>query len=736
MITITNLTFKLDTDNTSYIMRVLPTGQLEQLHYGRYISGNGVSDALGEKHPVGYANTVAYSQQDVTFCLDQLPTELSGVGKGDFREPAIELTGDDGCFVTDFGYHSHRVTQGHPAIKGLPSAYGDCETLEITLLDPISGCTLLLSYHLFAHCDIITRQTLLTAGDKPVTVRRVMSMQLDLHGSNYRMVTFNGAWAREMQPEEQPLRCGRFVIDAKSGVSSNLHNPFFMIKGSDCTETAGDCWAFNLIYSGNHCQIAEVSPHGRTRLLSGINPHCFAHRLEAGEQFAAPEAVLGYSHNGAGGISRSMHDFVRGHIVRGEWKKMPRPVLVNSWEANYFDIDEDKLVAQAHKAHALGAELYVVDDGWFGKRNNDTTSLGDWFENPSKLPGGLARLAERFASIPMALGLWVEPEMVSVESELYKAHPDWALAVPASHHSMGRNQLVLDLSRDEVCDYMIQRMTAVIGSADISYIKWDMNRNLSDVYSVCAGHNGDLFHRYTLGYYRIMQAVTERFPKVLFEGCAGGGNRFDLGVLCYMPQIWLSDNTDVHCRAAIQRGASYGYPQSVVAAHLSDCPNHQTGRTASLSSRFAVAAMGLLGYELDVTTLGTDDADVVHRQIEFYKQHRLLLQYGTQHRLDIDDDNFTAWITVSGDKSEAIVLLYQQLFVPNTPPPLLRLRGLDPKRSYRINELSSRGEIATASGDLLCYAGLRLGQIVPVDGLSPNALVLPDFGAVLLHLTS
>lgn len=725
--------FHLDTAHTSYLFRRLPTGQLEQLYYGRRV-GDAGGDALWEKHPLGYGNTVAYSASDATLSLEQLCLEHSGVGKGDFRAPMVELSREDGCRVTDFRYAAHRIYEGSAPIPGLPSAYGANQTLEVDLLDGITGCAMTLFYHVFEDCDVIARHARLTAGTERVTVHRAMSLQVDLPWSGGTVTSFHGAWIREMVPERVPLRRGAYVGESRTGTSSSHCNPLLLLEREDCGQDWGDCYGFNLVYSGNHMELAEVSPQGRTRILCGLSPFCFSHRLAPGESFETPEAVMTYSHRGRGGVSAHFHDFVRAHIVRGHWKERPRPVLVNSWEANYFDFDEEKLVAQATRAAQLGCELYVVDDGWFAGRNGDATSLGDWTPDGAKLPHGLAGLAARFAQIPIALGLWIEPEMVSPQSALFRAHPDWALGVPGTEPSMGRNQLVLDLSREEVCDYLIDTFIALLSSADISYVKWDMNRNLSDLFSRETGHNPDLFHRYTLGYYRVMEAVTARFPQVLFEGCSAGGNRFDLGVLCYMPQLWTSDNTDALCRVDIQNGALYGYPPSVMGCHVSVCPNHYTARTVPLWSRFAVAAFGLLGYELDVTALSAEEAEVVRRQITFYKEHRTLFQFGRLCRLDLCNDNFSGWLVLSADRREGVAVLFQRLCQPGAAPPVLRFKELDAGTRYTVRALGPGGATYTAGGDLLCHAGLRLPQSVPTRPGPPGALSLPDFAAVIYTL--
>ena len=437
-----------------------------------------------------------------------------------------------------------------------------------------------------------------------------------------------------MNRNDHNVVCGKIVNASVTGTSSNRANPFVMLAPAETTEDAGDCFGFNLIYSGNHYEACEYNAFGKLRLVSGINPMGFSYQIGVGESFESPEAVMTYSPDGYNGMSQNMHAFVRECIVRGTWKKKERPVLLNSWEAAYFDINERKLLKLAKAARDVGIELFVMDDGWFGERNDDKTSLGDWYVNPKKLPDGVSGLCKKINDLGLSFGIWVEPEMINVESNLYKEHPDWTMDIPGKNHAEGRNQRMLDLANPEVVDYMIASMSNLFASANIAYVKWDMNRIVSDCYSkyLPAKRQGETMHRYVLGLYRMMDELTKRFPEILFEGCASGGNRFDLGILCFFPQIWASDNTDAVYRVNGMNGYSYGYPMSVMGAHVSSCPNHQTLRTTPLETRFAVAAFGVLGYECNLCDMKKEDLEEIRKQIALYKEWRNVLQYGTFYR--------------------------------------------------------------------------------------------------------
>ena len=617
-----------------------------------------------------------------------------------------------------------------------------------------------------------------------------MSMMLDLDAGSYMMTTFNGAWTREMARSATPLLAGKHVNGTVSGVSSNRANPFFMIHAPHTTEDHGAVYGFNLVYSGSHMEAAEVSPFGKVRIMTGINPEGFSWELKPGGSFHAPEAVMTFSKAGFNGMSRNMHHFVREHIVRGEWKKKPRPVLLNSWEASYFKINENKLLSLAKAGRAVGIELFVMDDGWFGERDNDEKALGDWDVNLKKLPHGLKGIADKIRALGMKFGLWVEPEMISTESRLYRDHPDWAMDIPGHMHSEGRNQRFLDLTRTEVQDYVIEAMTKVFGSADISYVKWDMNRSMTDIYSkeLPPDRQGETAHRYVLGLYRVMRTLTERFPEILFEGCASGGNRFDLGILSFFPQIWASDDSDAIARTEIQTGYSYGYPMSTVAAHVSDVPNHQTLRRTPLTTRFNVAAFGVLGYECNICDMKKEEKEELRQQIGFYKKWRDVFFSGSFYRgrsigRGLEDNtysllgpgagNVTEWTVVSPDGHKAVGMLLQLLTRPDTQTEIYHAKGLLPDAGYHFRNLEKKYSIKDLGslintqtpvhvkpdsmlhnmlakkvkldgetedvvmyGDALMEAGVHLAQAFSATGLSGEVRHMPDFASRLYIMES
>lgn len=696
--------FLLSTANTSYAFRVTDSGHLEHLHYGRKIrfpegkGGKGL-EALVEQHAFTPGNTLAYSEAHGNFTLEDICLEMSSLGKGDIREPFIELIHGDGSRTSDFLYDSFSIAKGKTVSEILPSSYDEqdeVEHLTVTLKDKQYNLTLELHYYVFEDCDVITRVAkLINTGDSDVELTRLMSLQLDFPTAEYQLTTFTGAWAREMCMHTIPVRSGKVVNASNTGTSSNRANPFVMLSKEKTDEDAGDCYGFNLIYSGNHYEAAEVSCFGKTRFVSGINPQGFSFTIAPGEVFETPEAVMSYSHEGFNGLSGHMHEFVREHIVRGEWKYKARPVLLNSWEAAYFDINERKLLQLAKAGKEVGIELFVMDDGWFGERDDDTRSLGDWDVNLKKLPGGVAGLCKKVNALGLDFGIWVEPEMVNVNSKLYEAHPEWVMQIPGKPHSEGRNQRVLDLTRTEVQDFIIEKMSEVFSSANIAYVKWDMNRNFGDVFSQAlpADRQGEVCHRYQLGLYRCMRELTKRFPEILFEGCCSGGNRFDLGILSYFPQIWASDDTDAVMRCAMQTAYSYGYPMSVVGAHVSACPNHQTLRVTPLESRFQVAAFGVLGYECNLCDMKKEDREAITVQIALYKAWREVLQRGRFYRgrtgnasnvLDYSGQRITEWTCVSEDKKRAVGFIMQNLCMPNMHFDYYRAKGLQEEKYYHF----------------------------------------------------
>ena len=766
--------FILETKNTSYIFGVTESGHPEHLYYGKRIEIQSSADCavFREKREFELGNCIAYSKEHPMTLLEDMMLEFSSQGHGDLREPFVALTRADGSRSCDFLYHSDKLDNEKPGLDGLPSAYsesGKTEHLCVALRD--GELTLELHYCVYPSCDVITRSAVLRNEGGEVRLGRLLSTQLDLPESGMSVTSFHGAWAREMNKSTVDLGAGKLVIESRAGCSSNRANPFFMVHSPEATEDAGGVYGFNLIYSGNHYSAVEVNAYGKTRIVSGIQPEGFEWLLKKGESFQTPEAVMTFSERGFSGQSENMHCFVKRHIVRGEWAGKPRPVLLNSWEACYFNISERGLVALAKSGRDLGVELFVMDDGWFGSRDNDSSSLGDWEPNPKKLPGGLKGLGEKITALGLRFGIWVEPEMVNTESGLYRKHPDWAMAIEGRLHSEGRNQRVLDLANPAVQDFLISKMTEVFSSADISYVKWDMNRVFSDVYSpyLPPERQGETAHRYILGLYRVMEVLTKRFPGILFEGCASGGNRFDLGILCYFPQIWASDNTDPLCRAVIQEGYSYGYPQSCIGAHVSTSPNHQTLRETSLLTRFGVAAFGVLGYELDARDLGAEQKKIIRKQIEQYKDWREVFQNGRFYRLTTG--NIREWICVSEDRRRAAGLVLQELTQPNTQSGRFYAKGLDPELSYSFRNLPERVDVKrfgslintvapvhirqdsqlhyaitkayrmngeslslTASGETLMKAGAALPPMYSGTGFNDKVRVFPDFACRLYFM--
>ena len=688
-----NNVFHLQTKKTSYILRALPSGQIEGMYYGKRIRNHDDFTFIYDKHECGYSNATPRSQKDTSLSLDHIALEYSAYGKGDYRVPAMQISTQETGFTTDFLFKAAFVSNNKPQLHGLPSSYGESQTLTITLEDKILGAELLMFYTVFEDCNVITRSVrLYNKSGKPFNVKSLMSMQLDLQRGDYTVLTYDGAWIRERYKHEHKLESGCFSIGSITGTSSNRHNPFFAIKSGNCDENKGECYGFNLVYSGNHIARAEISSHGLLRIQNGINPFEFDWLLSPEECLDSPESVMTFSAEGLNGMSINMHRFVKEHIVRGYWKDKERPILVNNWEATYFNFNETKILNIAKATKEIGGEMFVLDDGWFGKRNNDKSSLGDWYVNKKKLPSGIDGIAKKVNDLGLKFGLWVEPEMVSPDSDLYRAHPDWAIKTDVYEPSQGRNQLVLDLTNPDVVEYLANTLTDVFRYGNIEYVKWDNNRQMSDVFSHRKdARSGEFFHRYMLGLYSLWQTLNERFPQILFEACSSGGNRFDLGTFCYMPQCWTSDNTDALERIYIQSGTSYGYPQSVMTMHVACSPSFACIRQSGVEHRFNVSAFGLLGYELDVTNLSKFDKAAIKKQIEYYKKHRRLLQFGDFYRIgDFFKDNIAKWQIVSTDKSESILGYFVNRVTPNWGNDVIRFEGLNEDADY---ELSNRTQL-------------------------------------------
>jgi len=704
-----NRTYYLQSGKTSYVMQIVKDGYLAHAYWGRSIRGTAVHRMTPSAWRPSFNPTPF--PEDERFSLDTLPQEYPGYGTSDFRSPAYQVRLANGATACEFKVKEHRIVPGKPALASLPAVYVEAEdeaqTLEIVLEDEAARLRLIARYTAFRDHDAVARSVeLVNLGDAPVRVQRLLSASVDFPHANFEAVHLWGTWARERHIARRALMPGVQAIESRRGASSHQHNPFLAIVSPDANEDQGDVYAFSLVYSGSFLAQAEVDQFAAARVSIGLNPFDFEWLLEGGQSLQSPEAVLVYSPEGLGGMSRTFHRLYRTRLCRGAYRDKERPILINNWEATYFDFNAEKLMNIVRAAKELGLELFVLDDGWFGRRNDDKRSLGDWFVNEDKLPEGLEGLAAQVNEQGLSFGLWVEPEMISPDSDLYRAHPDWCLHVPDRRRTLGRHQLVLDFSRQDVRDYIVQRLTAVFSSTPIAYVKWDMNRNMTEIGSALLPpeRQRETAHRYMLGLYEVLEKITSAFPNILFESCSGGGGRFDPGMLYYMPQTWTSDDTDAIERLKIQYGTSLVYPISSMGSHVSAVPNHQVHRTTPLATRGHVAMSGNFGYELDLSKLSDEEKAEIARQVEEYKGLRGLVQQGDFYRLlSPFEGNDTAWQFVSADKSEAYAVFVRTLAVPNGPLARLRLKGLDPNRNYRL-----RGTEEVFGGDELMYAGLPL----------------------------
>ncbi len=688
-----NKTFNLQTKNTSYVMGVFSDKILLNLHYGKKIKNyrHEVTDT-GTLRETAFSPS--YESADAITVTNCLPTEYPCYGSADFRTPAFHAEYENGSAITRLDYAGYRIYDGKKPVEGLPSTYvekdSEAQTLEITLRDELTGLEVILFYTVFEAFDAIVKSVKIKnkTGQK-VKLKSVISATSYLRDKRFEFVHLAGAWARERHIQKTPLTSGSISVDSKRVASSHHHSPFMALARPEATETAGEVYGYSLIYSGNFIAQAEVDPNDIVRVNMGINPFGFSWLLEDGEEFNAPETVSVYSAKGFGDMSRTFHKLYRTRLCRGKWRDLERPVLINNWEATYFDFNEEKILNIAKKAQSLGVELMVLDDGWFGKRNDDTTSLGDWTVDRNKLPNGIDGLAEKVTELGMKFGLWFEPEMISEESELYRKHPDWCIHAEGRPRTLGRNQLVLDLSRADVCEYIVEAVSDVLKSAPISYVKWDMNRNISEIGSakLPAERMQELPHRYMLGLYGILEKLTNMFPEVLFEGCSGGGGRFDAGMLPYFPQYWTSDDTDAIERLYIQHGTSMVMPSSTMGAHVSAVPNHQVGRTTPIETRGNVAMMGQFGYELDLSTLSDEEIETVKKQIETYKEIRETIHKGDMYRLRSPfEGRDAAWEYVSEDKSRAVLMYCTIMGRVQGELTCVRFEGLDENAEYRDSE--------------------------------------------------
>lgn len=719
--------FHLYNDEISYIIQILPNKQLGNLYYGK---------RLEDKEDYGYLmergfHPMAIYLQEGDISLQFTRQEYPSYGTTDFHYPAFEIEQENGSRVSKFEYQSHEIYSGKKPLQGLPATYvedkDEADSLEITLFDSVSKTKLILSYTIFRDFAAITRNAFfLQEGEETMFLNKALSVSIDLPDYDYEMIHFSGSWSRERSMKTRKLEQGVQSIHSLRGSSSAEHNPFFMLKRPNTVEDMGEVYGFSLVYSGNFLAQAEVDSHNTTRVTMGIHPDTFRWVLKKGEYFQTPEVVMVYSDRGIGWMSQNYHRLYRKRLARGYWRDRERPILINNWEATEFNFDEEKIIKIATTAQKVGVELFVLDDGWFGNRNNDRAGLGDWYVNQEKIPSGITGLAERIEKLGMKFGLWFEPEMVNKDSDLYRNHPDWIIATPGRSHSQGRNQYVLDYSRPEVVDYIYGMISKLLKEAHISYIKWDMNRYITECYSEAFSKDrqGEVMHRYVLGVYSLYERLTSQFPNILFESCSSGGARFDPGILYYAPQTWTSDNTDASDRMKIQYSTSFVYPLSSMGAHVSACPNGLTGRVIPIETRANVAFFGAFGYELDLSLLSSEELDKVKQQITFYKESRKLFQQGLFFRLKNPyDHKENAWMVAAEDGREAIVGYYRIVNETNGGYTRLRLRGLNPKSRYMI---AGRNE-GYYYGNELMNAGL----VIRWEDFIPRGV---DNSSVIYHL--
>ncbi|MDT8716217.1 alpha-galactosidase [Clostridium sp. 19966] len=714
--------FKLDAKGTSYIMAIVDEEQfLGHVYFGEKLPDEDVNYLMRlEESPF----VPSKNNRDRMSFLDCFPTEYSTSGLGDFRESCLQVRTNAGMTACGISYASHKIYAGKPKLKGLPATFGDekeCTTLEVTCIDKHLNLEIVLIYTVFENLDVITRSVRVkNCADESIELTRVLSACVDFDRIDMDVITLHGSWARERHINRRGVTLGVQSISSARGESSHQMNPFLAVLDKTATEDSGEVYGFNFVYSGNFLAQTEGSQFDSTRVVMGINPFDFGWKLEPQEEFAAPEVVMVYSNEGIGKMSRTFHDLYRNHLIRGEYKDKKRPILINNWEATYFDFNTEKLLNIAKEASKLGIEMLVMDDGWFGNRSSDNSALGDWVVNEEKINGGLKYLVDEVNKLGMKFGIWFEPEMISPDSDLFRAHPDWCIHIDGRVGTLCRNQYVLDLSREEVREYVYESLRKILTSANIEYVKWDMNRQLSDVGNsiLPADRQREIWHRYMLGVYELMDRLTSEFPHVLLENCSGGGARLDPGMLYYSPQIWASDDTDAIERLKIQHGTSLVYPVSAMGAHVSDCPNHTVGRVTPFETRGFVALSGTFGYELDVTRIPQEDRDMIPQQVAMYHKYNELIRTGDLYRIAnlFRNPEFGCVEYVSKDKGEVLVTYVQVLNRPNYHSRRIRLKGLDKAAFYKNEE----------TGEVYSGAALMNGGVL-IKGL------WGDFKGKLLH---
>lgn len=703
-----NKVFLLNTENTSYAIAIVDDRYVEHLYYGAKLEETNLRYLLREDEA---PFTPLTNKRETGAFLDCAPMEYPETGMGDYRESALCIRNVRGHRASELCYKGYEILSGKPALEGLPATWGkesECKTLKIFCEDALLGMKVTLLYSVFDGSDALCRSAVIeNEGEEPFYIEKALSACLDMDDRDFEVMGLFGSWARERRIQRIPLGYGRQNIGSFKGESSHQEHPFLALVTPGTNQDTGEVYAMNFIYSGNFIAQAEKSQFDSVRMTMGIHPEGFTWKLEPGEKFTVPEAVMVYSAEGLGKMTRTFHDLYREHLIRSPYLHQKRPILINNWEATYFDFDEKKLLEIAKDASELGIEMLVMDDGWFGKRSFDDSSLGDWYVNEEKIRGGLHSLVENVKKLGMKFGIWIEPEMISPESELYRKHPDWAIQIPGRDITQSRAQYVLDFSRPEVVDGIYSMIADVLRSADISYVKWDMNRQLTTLgsYALASDRQGELCHRYMLGVYRMQERLISDFPHILLENCSGGGARFDAGMLYYSPQIWCSDDTDAVERLAIQEGTALVYPVSAMGAHVSVCPNHTVGRVTPFETRGNVALLGTFGYELDITKLSQEDKALVRVQVEKYHKYNDLIREGDYYRLASAADNgcYDSWMIVEKDKSKALLFYVQVLAGANKKSRFIRLSGLDADRHYAVGGREY-------AGSTLMKAGLRVSS--------------------------
>ncbi|MCL4121013.1 UNVERIFIED_CONTAM: hypothetical protein GTU68_060462 [Idotea baltica] len=736
--------FHLQNEKVSYIINVLKNGHIGSLYFGCRLENNTEFAHMQQISLSELPISPNAIEDNTGYSLDTIRSEYPADGQGDYRESAISILQPNGSNLTDFQYKEHIIKKGKPILEGLPGTYveneGEAITLEVILQDILIECELVLSYTIFKDRAAIARNSKITnLSNEELNIQKFYSVSVDFpfDDDDYSAFHLGGTWGREMQIFESTLDHGKISVESKRGTSSSIHQPFIALKKGQVSERSGEVYGLSLVYSGNHKCFLEINQYGIIRLGAGIHPFNFNWVLKPNTSFQSPEAILVYSNEGVSGMSLTYNSLYRERLARGTFRDQVRPILLNTWEATYFDFTEEKLLTMATKAETLGIELFVLDDGWFGDRNHDAAGLGDWQVNLKKLPSGIKGLAEKIEKIGLKFGLWFEPEMVNKDSNLYRKHPDWILEVPGRPNTPSRKQHILDLSRKEVREYVYNSVANVLEDTKVSYVKWDMNRPMTEVMSHSLGpkNQGEVAHRYILGLYEILEQLNANFPDVLFESCASGGNRFDPGMLHYMPQGWTSDNTDAMDRIKIQHGTSIIYPISAMGAHVSEVPNHQTGRVTDLNIRTNVAYFGVFGYELDFHKLNSIELETIRKNINFYKAYREVFQFGDFYRLrSFYKGEYASWISVNKSKSVALISDFRRIQKTNFGFEKLKLTGLNPKTKYKAESTNVSILNNIAYGDELMQSGLIFGD--SFFGNSPLTENTGDFKSKLVLLKS